>query len=44
MVQQDQGVINYTRGVIQITNMPKLKGLSRECYETLRSETPNDAT
>jgi Mn-dependent DtxR family transcriptional regulator len=38
---QDQGVIHYTRGVIQITNMPKLKGLSCECYETLCSETPH---
>ena len=38
---QGQGVIHYTRGVIQITNLPRLKELSCECYKTLRNETPH---
>lgn len=37
---QETGVITYTRGVIQIVDMAKLKKLSCECYETLRDETP----
>jgi CRP-like cAMP-binding protein len=38
---QDAGVISYTRGVIKITDLTKLKEVSCECYETLRSETPH---
>jgi CRP-like cAMP-binding protein len=38
---QDAGVINYTRGIIKITDLSKLKAVSCECYETLRSETPH---
>ena len=40
MEMQDAGVISYTRGVIRIIDLPKLKELSCECYETLRSQTP----
>jgi CRP-like cAMP-binding protein len=36
----DAGVISYTRGIIKIADLAKLKKLSCECYETLRSETP----
>ncbi len=36
---QDKGVISYTRGIIKIVDLAKLKELSCECYETLRSET-----
>jgi CRP-like cAMP-binding protein len=38
---QDAGVISYTRGIIKIADLPKLKQLSCECYETLRNETPH---
>lgn len=31
----DQGVINYSRGVIQILNRHKLEQISCECYQTL---------
>ena len=37
---QDAGVISYTRGIIKIVDLAKLKRLSCECYDTLRSETP----
>ena len=37
---QDAGAISYSRGIIKIVDMAKLKELSCECYETLRSETP----
>jgi CRP-like cAMP-binding protein len=36
---QDAEVISYTRGIIKIVDLAKLKELSCECYETLRSET-----
>jgi CRP-like cAMP-binding protein len=36
---QDAGVISYTRGIIKILNLKKLKEISCECYETLRRET-----
>lgn len=38
---QDAGAINYSRGIIKILDLAKLKQLSCECYETLRSETSN---
>ncbi len=38
---QDAGVISYTRGIIKIIDLAKLKRLSCECYETLRDETPH---
>jgi CRP-like cAMP-binding protein len=38
---QDTGVISYTRGIIKIADLAKLKKLSCECYGTLRSETPH---
>jgi CRP-like cAMP-binding protein len=38
---QDAGVISYSRGHINIVDLDKLKKLSCECYETLRSETPD---
>jgi Mn-dependent DtxR family transcriptional regulator len=31
----DQGVINYSRGVIQILDRHKLEQMSCECYQTL---------
>jgi CRP-like cAMP-binding protein len=37
---QDAQVISYARGIIKIVNLKKLKEISCECYETLRSETP----
>jgi CRP-like cAMP-binding protein len=37
---QDAGAISYSRGIIKIVNLRKLKDISCECYETLRSETP----
>jgi CRP-like cAMP-binding protein len=37
---QDAQVISYTRGIIQIVDLGKLKEMSCECYETLRSEIP----
>ena len=37
---QDAGVISYTRGIIKIIDLAKLKTLSCECYETLRDQTP----
>jgi DNA-binding FadR family transcriptional regulator len=36
---QEKGVISYSRGFIKVVNPAKLKELSCECYETLRSET-----
>jgi CRP-like cAMP-binding protein len=35
---QDARVISYTRGIIKIVDLQKLKELSCECYETLREE------
>jgi CRP-like cAMP-binding protein len=32
---QDAGVISYTRGIIKVIDLAKLKELSCECYETL---------
>jgi CRP-like cAMP-binding protein len=37
---QNAGVISYTRGIIKIVNLQKLKDISCECYETLRDESP----
>jgi CRP-like cAMP-binding protein len=37
---QDASVISYARGIIKIVDLQKLKEISCECYETLRSETP----
>jgi CRP-like cAMP-binding protein len=37
---QDAGLISYTRGIIKIVDLQKLKELSCECYETLRENTP----
>jgi CRP-like cAMP-binding protein len=37
---QNSGVIRYSRGLIEVVNLAKLRELSCECYETLRSETP----
>jgi CRP-like cAMP-binding protein len=34
----DAGVISYTRGIIRIVDLPKLKEMSCECYTTLRDE------
>jgi CRP-like cAMP-binding protein len=36
---QEKGAISYSRGVINVVDLAKLKELSCECYETLRSET-----
>jgi CRP-like cAMP-binding protein len=35
---QDAGVISYTRGIIKVIDLAKLKELSCECYETLRDQ------
>jgi CRP-like cAMP-binding protein len=37
---QDAGVISYSRGIIKIVDLEKLKELSCECYQTLRDEAP----
>jgi CRP-like cAMP-binding protein len=37
---QDAGAISYSRGIIKIIDLQKLKEISCECYETLRAETP----
>jgi CRP-like cAMP-binding protein len=36
---QEMGVINYSRGIINVVDLARLKALSCECYEKLRSET-----
>jgi CRP-like cAMP-binding protein len=36
---QRQGVIDYSRGPIIVTNRPKLEQLSCECYEVVKAET-----
>jgi len=36
---QEKGVISYSRGIIHVVDLAKLKELSCECYETLRSDT-----
>jgi CRP-like cAMP-binding protein len=36
---QDTGVVSYTRGIIKILDLQKLKSISCECYDTLREET-----
>jgi CRP-like cAMP-binding protein len=36
---QDAGAISYSRGLIKIVDLRKLKEISCECYETLHSET-----
>jgi CRP-like cAMP-binding protein len=38
---QTVGAIRYTRGIIHIVDLQKLRDLSCECYETLRSQTPS---
>jgi CRP-like cAMP-binding protein len=35
---QDAGAISYSRGIIKIVDLQKLKEFSCECYETLREE------
>jgi len=35
---QDAGVISYSRGLIQIRDIPALRGKSCECFETLREQ------
>jgi CRP-like cAMP-binding protein len=35
---QDAGAISYSRGIIKIVDLGKLKEISCECYETLREE------
>ena len=35
---QDAGVISYSRGIIKIVDLEKLKELSCECHQTLRDE------
>ncbi|MDO8399343.1 MAG: Crp/Fnr family transcriptional regulator [Bradyrhizobium sp.] len=37
---QADGAISYSRGVIKILDLEKLKALSCECYETLREHAP----
>jgi len=37
---QDAGAISYSRGIIKIIDLEKLKEISCECYDTLREETP----
>jgi CRP-like cAMP-binding protein len=37
---QDAGAISYSRGIIKIVDLQKLKDISCECYETLRDEAP----
>jgi CRP-like cAMP-binding protein len=37
---QDAGAISYSRGIIKIVDLIKLKSISCECYETLREEAP----
>ena len=36
---QEKGVISYSRGIINVVDLAKLKELSCECYETLRGDT-----
>jgi CRP-like cAMP-binding protein len=36
---QEKDVISYSRGIINVVDLAKLKELSCECYETLRSDT-----
>jgi CRP-like cAMP-binding protein len=38
---QEAGAISYSRGIIKIVDLEKLKALSCECYETLRNEAPS---
>ena len=35
---QGAGAISYSRGIIKIDDLQKLKDFSCECYETLREE------
>jgi CRP-like cAMP-binding protein len=35
---QDAGAISYSRGIIKIVDLPKLKKISCECYDTLRDD------
>jgi CRP-like cAMP-binding protein len=37
---QGEGAISYSRGIIKIVDLQKLKNISCECYETLCAETP----
>jgi hypothetical protein len=36
---QQQGVISYRRGLIQVLDRPKLETLSCECYAVVKKET-----
>jgi CRP-like cAMP-binding protein len=36
---QDAGIISYSRGIIKILDLQRLKDMSCECYETLVAET-----
>jgi CRP-like cAMP-binding protein len=36
---QDMGVIEYSRGKINVLDRPKLEGLSCECYAVVKQET-----
>src|SRR5258708_39385008 len=36
-----RGAISYSRGIIKIVELQKLKDISCECYETLREEAPH---
>jgi CRP-like cAMP-binding protein len=38
---QDAGAISYSRGIIKIVDIEKLKAISCECYETLRNDAPS---
>src|SRR5258708_36378245 len=38
---QEAGAISYSRGVIKIVHLQKLKYISCECYETLHEEAPH---
>lgn len=35
---QAAGIISYSRGVIKIIDLPSLKALSCECYDTLHQQ------
>jgi CRP-like cAMP-binding protein len=37
---QEAGAISFSRGIMRIVDQRKLKDISCECYETLRSQTP----
>jgi hypothetical protein len=37
---QGAGAISYSRGIIRIVDLEKLKEISCECYDTLREGAP----